>query len=99
MKRQPIIYSPGFQEQTIVFRQALASAVAKVVGWRPELKSADLTLSAHVKEVGRREGLGREKRRVPSLLPDFFHPLLFVKRRIVPRRKSWLIGIEGEGRL
>eukprot|EP00438_Fugacium_kawagutii_P035439 Skav231809 [mRNA] locus=scaffold692:236098:255161:- [translate_table: standard] len=42
MRRQP-----SGLEQTIVFRQALAAAIAKLTDWAPEIKAPDLTLSAH----------------------------------------------------
>lgn len=38
------------QEQTIALRQALARAVAAAVGWIPEIKKPDHTLSAQVKD-------------------------------------------------
>lgn len=42
--------SAGSKEQTIALRQALARAVAAAVGWIPEIKKPDHTLSAQVKD-------------------------------------------------
>ena len=42
--------SAGSKEETIVFRQALAAAVAELMSWTPEIKTPQLTLSAHVKD-------------------------------------------------
>eukprot|EP00435_Cladocopium_sp_Y103_P030006 s802_g7.t1 len=42
--------SAGSQEETLVFRRALAAAVSELMDWIPEMKRPDLTLSAHVKD-------------------------------------------------
>lgn len=59
------------QEQTIVFRQALAAAVAKLMDWAPEIKEPDLTLSAHVKE--QLDGLDLEVASTSSKFDRCFH--------------------------
>lgn len=42
--------SAGSQEQTLVFRRALAAAVSELMDWIPEIKNPHLTLSAHLKD-------------------------------------------------
>lgn len=42
--------SVGSQEQTLVFRRALAAAVSELMDWIPEIKNPHLTLSVHLKD-------------------------------------------------
>lgn len=44
------------QEQTSLLRKALAAAVSSELVWRPEIKEAQLTLTAHVKAGHRAKG-------------------------------------------